>query len=100
MAATQETLQQSTDSDTTVSTDAAVQISSLHLHIMDLQDEILAKGIDLVFMKATYDKLYSIAGVAGGKASARSSSRCWKRPLHEVPKLHRVQRPDPLEAQS
>ncbi len=65
MAATQETLQQSTDSDTTVSTDAAVQISSLHLHIMDLQDEILAKGIDLVFMKATYDKLYSIAGVAG-----------------------------------
>ncbi len=61
MAAAQETLQQSTDSDTT---DAAVQIFSLHLHIMDLQDEILAKGIDLGIMKATYDNLYSMAGFA------------------------------------
>jgi hypothetical protein len=67
MAAAQETLLQSTDVDTPYA--AAVQIEQLHLRITDLHDylhdEILDKGIDLGIMKASFDNLYSMAGVAG-----------------------------------
>ncbi len=58
MAAAKETLHQSTDGDTT---NADVQMVNLHFRLMKLQNEIKTNGINVVHMKATFDKLYSIS---------------------------------------
>ena len=105
MDAARETLQQqSTDSTHVVTPDAAIigtmaavdQIASLHLRIMELQEELLSKEINLGKMQAVYDNLYSMAGVAGRLPPDRQIAMLGKlveMPLHEVPCLHRVQNP-------
>jgi hypothetical protein len=52
----QGSLQQSTDDAT------SDQIANLQFQIVDLQLEIAAKGIDLGFMKASFDNLFTAAG--------------------------------------